>query len=104
MTPNEVDHMMNAKLINYVYKGLRADYNTLYKRIEENTIVTKKELKKRLDELQKGLSAYSRLIIQLEYEYPSIFQEIIYRHSVVRYLQNEIISLEKWAEERVNVI
>lgn len=37
--------MMEAKLINYVYKGLRADYYILYKRIEENTIVTKKEFK-----------------------------------------------------------
>lgn len=56
-----------------------------------------------MDELQKGLSAYSRLIMELEYKHPSIFQEIIYRHSVVRYLQNEITSLEERAEEIFNV-
>jgi hypothetical protein len=75
--------MMDATLINYVYKGLRAEYNTLYKRVEENTFVKKKEFKKRLDVLQKGLSAYSRLIMELENQHPSIFQEIIYRHSVI---------------------
>ena len=96
--------MIDAELINYAYKGLRAEYNALHKRIEENTIVTKKEFSKRLDELQKGLSAYSRLIMELEYKHPTIFQEIIYRHSVVRYLQNEITSLEEWAKKRSNVI
>ena len=37
--------MMDATLINYVYKGLRAEYNTLYKRVEENTFVKKKNSK-----------------------------------------------------------
>ena len=96
--------MLDAELVNYAYKGLRAEYNALHKRIEENTLVTKKEFERRLNELQKGLSSYSRLIMELEYKDPTIFREIIYRHSVVRYLQNEIISLEEWAEKRSNII
>ncbi|WP_129728947.1 hypothetical protein [Ectobacillus funiculus] len=92
--------MIDAKLINYIYKGLRADYNALYKRIEEDTIFTKKEFKKRFDELQEGLSAYRSLISEIEYEHPSIFREIMFRHSVVRYLQNEISSLEERGERR----
>ncbi|GAA3333287.1 hypothetical protein GCM10020331_096750 [Ectobacillus funiculus] len=39
--------MIDAKLINYIYKGLRADYNALYKRIEEDTIFTKKRNSKK---------------------------------------------------------
>jgi hypothetical protein len=37
--------MIDAKLINYAYKGLRADYQNLYKRLEDNTIVNINEFK-----------------------------------------------------------
>lgn len=96
--------MIDAKLINYAYKGLRADYQNLHKRFEENSIVNKNEYKKRLDELKKGLSAYSKLIIELEFNQPTIFREVIYRHSLIRYLQNELTSLEERIEEMFTIM
>jgi hypothetical protein len=91
--------MIDAKLINYAYKGLRADYQNLHKRFEENSIVNNNEYKKRLDELKKGLSAYCKLLIELEFNHPTIFREVIFRHSLIRYLQNELTSLEEWVDD-----